>query len=40
MTKFDKSRKPDDLVLGSACFGFGSFRMKIKGVENMRKFEV
>jgi hypothetical protein len=33
-------KKLDGPVLGFRCFVFCSFRMKIKGVENTRKFEV
>jgi hypothetical protein len=36
MTKFACLKKTDVSVLDSRCFGFGSFRMKIKKVKNMK----
>jgi hypothetical protein len=36
----DKSEKPDGPVLGSGCSNFDSFRVKIEGKENTRRFEV
>jgi hypothetical protein len=33
-------KKPDSPILGSGCSNFDSFRVKIEGKENTRRFEV